>query len=334
MIRKDVCRQAAALMQHSSNVLVTTHTRPDGDACGDVAAMTEALRNAGKAAHPLFLSPIPRWYAFLFDERVPILGEDIQADGLTGGALGEIDLVVLVDTNSYSQLPGLENYLRQSKTPVLVVDHHVTSDGLGRVEIIDESAAAAGLVLFDLLKCLRWPITRKIAEALFVAIATDTGWFQLRNTDSRAYRSCADLIDLGARPPELYEKLYQDFSYSRFKLMVRMLNSVELHLGGRYASQRILLEDFAQTGAAFNDTENLINECHRIGSVRVSALFIELKDGRIRCSLRSRGEVDVSEVAAKFGGGGHRMAAGTFLPGPIPNAERLIFDEIAARLAP
>jgi len=296
--------------------------------------MTEALRNAGKTAHPLFLSSIPRWYAFLFDEDVPVLGEDIPVEGLTSGAFGEIDLVILLDTNSYSQLPGLENYLRQSTTPVLVVDHHTTSDGLGRVEIIDESAAAAGLVLLDLLKCLRWPITRKIAEALFVAIATDTGWFQLRNTDSRAYRSCADLIDLGAQPPELYEKLYQDFSYSRFKLMVRMLNSIELHLGGRYASQRIGLEDFAQTGAAFNDTENLINECHRIGSVRVSALFIELKDGRIRCSLRSRGEVDVSEVAAKFGGGGHRMAAGTFLPAPIQNAERLIFDEIAARLAP
>jgi len=334
MIRKDVCREAVALIQRSSNVLVTTHTRPDGDACGDVAAMTEALRNAGKTAHPLFLSSVPRWYAFLFDEKIPVLGEDIPAEGLTGGTFGKIDLVILLDTNSYSQLPGLEDYLRQSTTPVLVVDHHVTSDGIGRVEVIDESAAAAGLVLFDLLKCLRWPITRKIAEALFVAIATDTGWFQLRNTDSRAYRSCADLIDLGAQPPELYEKLYQDFSYSRFKLMVRMLNSVELHLGGRYASQRIGLEDFAQTGAAFNDTENLINECHRIGSVRVSALFIELKDGRIRCSLRSRGEVDVSEVAAKFGGGGHKMAAGTFLPGPVQNAERLIFDEIAARLVP
>jgi len=148
------------------------------------------------------------------------------------------------------------------------------------------------------------------------------------------YRSCAELVDLGVQPTELYKKLYQSFSHERFKLMVRMLNTLELHLDGRYASQHIVLEDFEKTGAAHQDTENLINECQRIGSVRVAALFVEQRDGRVRCSLRSRGEVDVSDLAAKFGGGGHKMASGTFLPGPIENAKRLVFDEIARRLAP
>jgi len=334
MTREAVYQQAVALIERSNTILVTTHTRPDGDACGCVAAISEVLRNTGKKVLPLLLSPLPQWYAFVFTERVPVLGKDIRPEDLTKGAFADVDLVIIADTGSYSQLTGLENYLRQSGKPVLVIDHHVTSDKLGQVEIADQTAGAAGLVLYDFLTYARLPITPTAAQALFVAIATDTGWFQLSNTDSRVYRSCAELVDLGVKPTELYKKLYQDFSHERFHLMVRMLNTIELHLDGRYASQQILLEDFAKTGAAHQDTENLINECQRIGSVRVAALFVEHKDGRVRCSLRSRGEVDVSDLAVKFGGGGHKMAAGTFLPGPMENAKRLILDEVARRLGP
>jgi phosphoesterase RecJ-like protein len=334
MAREDIYQQAVTLIESSHSVLVTTHTRPDGDACGCMAAVLEVLRNLGKKVQPLLLSPLPQWYAFVFTEKVPVLGKDLRPEDLTQGVYADIDLVVIVDTNSYSQLTGFENYLRQSGKPVLVIDHHITSDKLGQVEISDETAGAAGLVLYDFLKYTRWPIARTAAVALFVAIATDTGWFQLSNTDSRVYCSCAELVDLGVKPTDLYKRLYQSFSQERFKLMVRMLNTLELHLDGRYASQHILLNDFTETGAAHQDTENLINECQRIASVRVSALFVEQKDGRVRCSLRSRGEVDVSDLAARFGGGGHRMASGTYLPGPMENAKRLILDEVTRRLAP
>jgi len=334
MAREDVYQQAVALIESSHNVLVTTHTRPDGDACGCVAAISEVLRNLGKKAQPLLLSPMPQWYAFVFTDKVPVLGKDLRPEDLIRGVYTDVDLVVIVDTNSYSQLTGFENYLRQSGKPVLVIDHHITADKLGRVEITDETAGAAGLVLYDFLKYARWPITRTVAIALFVAVATDTGWFQLSNTDSRVYCSCAELVDLGVKPTEIYKMLYQSFSRERFELMVRMLDTLELHLDGRYASQHILLRDFVETGAAHQDTENMVNECQRIASVRVSALFVEQKDGRVRCSLRSRGEVDVSDLAARFGGGGHRMASGTYLPGPMENAKRLILDDVTRRLAP
>jgi phosphoesterase RecJ-like protein len=334
MTKEDSYQQAVALIESSNNILVTTHIRPDGDACGCVAALAEVLRNLGKKVQPLLLSPLPQWYAFVFGEQVPVLRKDLPPEDLTRGAYADVDLVIIMDTNSYSQLTGFENYLKQSGRPVLVIDHHITSDRLGNVEITDDTAGAAGLVLYDFLKYTGWPIMRTAAVALFVAIATDTGWFELSNTDSRVYHSAAELVDLGVKPTELYKMLYQSFSYERFKLMVRMLNTLELHLDGRYASQHILLKDFTETGAAHQDTENLINECQRIASVRVSALFVEQKDGRVRCSLRSRGEVDVSELAAKFGGGGHRMASGTYLPGPMENAQRLILDEVTRRLAP
>jgi len=112
-----------------------------------------------------------------------------------------------------------------------------------------------------------------------------------------------------------------------------MLSTLELHFEGRFAAQYLRQQDFQQTGASHEDTEDLINECQRIGSVEIAALFVELKDGRIRCSLRSKGAVDVCEIAQKFGGGGHKMAAGTYLPGPLENAKQLIYQEIAAKLA-
>lgn len=304
--------------------------------------MAHVLKGLGKTVRPLFVSPMPDWYGFLFEEKVPVLGEDVQVEDLACGRFGPVDLVVILDTNSNSQLPGFEDYLKQTSVPVLVVDHHVTSDGLGRVEIVDSTAAAAGLVLLEFLNQAGWRIGSEAAEALFVAIATDTGWFHLRNTDSRVFRACAELIDLGVDTNGLYRRLFQTFSPARFRLMATLLGRVELHLDGRYASQYLMREDFERTDAAYRDTENMVNECQRIGSVVVAALFVELRDGKIRCSLRSRpdiqrcggGEqaVDVSEIAAKFGGGGHRMAAGTYLPAPMEHAMQLIRDEVAKRL--
>jgi len=325
-------RKVVELINKSSNILITSHTKPDGDACGCIAAMCEALGALGRNVTPLLLSAAPQWYEFLFTEKPVVLDEDVQLDELTAGRFGQFDLVLIVDTNSHSQLAKFNDYLKQNDAPVLVLDHHETSDGLGDVELIDSDAAATGLIVLDLLKYAGWPVTEKIAESLFVAMATDTGWFQFSNTNSRVYRACAELIDAGIKPTQIYDHLYLNFSYPRFRLMVGMLNNLDLFLDGRYAAMQITRQDFERTGAAYSDTENLINECHRIDSVEVSALFIELKDGRIRCSLRSRGPLDVSIIAAKFGGGGHTMAAGTFLPGPLENAKQLIFSEVTRQI--
>ena len=332
MVNSNDYQRALRLIDKSENVLITSHTRPDGDACGSVAAISDALEAMGKTVKSLMLSSVPQWYEFLLTGNADILGQTVREQELMEGRLGQFDLIIIVDTNSYSQLPKFEEYLKQSDTSVLIIDHHVTSDGLGEVEIIDSSAAATGLIVFDLFKFAGWTITPKIAEALFVAASTDTGWFQFSNTDSRTLRTCAELIDRGVNPTQIYADIYQNFSYARFKLMTAMLDTLELHLDNRYACVQITQSDMEQAGAEYSDTENLINECHRMGFVKVSAIFIELKDGRIRCSLRSKGAVDVSRIAAKFGGGGHKMAAGTFLPAPLENAKQLILNEFAAQM--
>jgi len=328
MINDSILQKAVDLINVSNNCLLTTHTRPDGDACGCMAAMSDVLANLGKKCKALMLSTIPEWYEFLFPEKLAVLGEDIQLDQLTEGQFGEFDLIIIVDTNSVTQLDKFGQYLKQAYTPVLIIDHHATADGLGDVEMVNSEAAATALIVLDLFKFAGWKITEKIAEALFVAVATDTGWFQFRNTDSRVYRTCAELIDAGVKPIEIHESLFQNFSPQRFKLMVAMLNTLQLHLDGRFATQHILQKDFQQTGASHKDTENLINECQRINSVEAAALFVELKDNRIRCSLRSTGAINVSQIAAKFGGGGHKMAAGTFLSGPLEKAKKIILAEM------
>jgi phosphoesterase RecJ-like protein len=328
MVSNDNFQKAVDLIDKSSNILLTTHTRPDGDACGCLAAMSDVLTTLGKKVKTLLLSPLPEWYEFLFAEKPPILGDSLTLEQLKQGQFGQFDLVIIIDTNSYSQLPQFDQYLKQANKPVLVIDHHVTADGLGDVELIETTAAATALIVLDLLKYANWKITETVAQALFVAVATDTGWFQFNNTDARVFKSCADLIAAGANPTQIYHDLYQNFSLARCKLIAAMLNTLELHFDGRYATQHLSRQDFEQTGAAFKDTENLIDECRRISTVEAAALFVELKDGRIRCSLRSRGAVDVRKIAQKFGGGGHKMAAGAYLPGPLQNAKQLINTEV------
>jgi phosphoesterase RecJ-like protein len=332
MISKGDFQKAVELINKSSNILLTTHIKPDGDACGSVAAMYDTLTALGKKAKLILPSEVPEWYEFLFTEKVPIIDEDVTLEQLKQGQFAEPDLIVLIDVNSNNQLSKFSEYLKQNDKPVLVIDHHITNDGLGDVELIDTTAAATALIIFDFLKYANWQITEKIAQALFVAAATDTGWFQFGNTDSKVHRSCAELIDAGVNPTQIYHDLYQNFSPQRFKLMAAMLNTLELHLNGRFATQHILQADFERTGAAYKDTENLIDECQRISTVEAAALFVQLPDGRVKISLRSSGAIDVRKIAAKFGGGGHTMAAGVHLPGPLKDAKQLIKAEVEKQL--
>ncbi len=332
MVATDDFKKAVGLIEGATNVLITAHTRPDGDACGSVRAMCDVLCGLGKKVQPMFLSPLAEWYEFLFAEKVPILGNDITTEQLHAGRFDDCDLVIIIDTNSYIQLPQFDEWLKKTHKKVLVIDHHITGDNLGDVELLDTTAAAAGEIVLDLFKYAGWPINAEIAEALFVALSTDSGWFKFSNADSRIFRNAAELIDAGARPAEIYQKLYLNFSPHRMNLLVRMLQTIDLHFDNRLAMQHIMRSDFDAAGATGRDTENFINECQRIGSVEVAALFVELSDGGFRCSLRSKGGMDVQKIAQKFGGGGHKKASGVNLPGPLDHAKKLILEEVAAQL--
>jgi phosphoesterase RecJ-like protein len=332
MVANEVFQKAVDLINRSNNILITAHTRPDGDACGSVRAMCDTLESLGKKVNPIFMSPLPHWYDFLFDKKVPILTDDISVEQLHAGHFDECDLVIIVDTNSYIQLPIFDEWLKQNDKTVLVIDHHITGDGIGDVEVIDTEAAAAGEIVFDLIKYAGWPITEKIAEAIFVALATDSGWFKFGNADERIFLTAAEIIKAGASPSAIYSRLYQNVSVARMQLIIRMLNNMELLDNDQIAFQHIMRKDFDETGATGPDTENLIDECQRIGSVKMAALFVELADGGFRCSLRSKGKVDVQIIAKSHGGGGHKMASGVNLPGPLEKAKEMIAKPVIEQL--
>ncbi|MCD6174864.1 MAG: DHH family phosphoesterase, partial [Planctomycetes bacterium] len=262
MPSNETFQNAVDLINDANSVLLTTHIRPDGDACGCVRAMTEVMQQFGKKVQPLFMSPLAAWYESLFDEKPAILGNDVQPEKLSE-VYRDVDLVIIVDTDSAVQLPGLADWLGDCGKKILVIDHHITGDNLGHVKLLDAEAAAAGEIVFELIKYADWDITERIAESIFIALSTDTGWFKFGNTDSRIFHTAAALIDAGARPNVIYRLLYQSFTPSRLYLMTRMLDHLELHADSRIATQYILRKDFDETGASGPDTENLIDECQR-----------------------------------------------------------------------
>jgi len=253
-----------------------------------------------------------------------------------------LDGIIVLDTCTYNQLDPIADWLRHTNIPKLAIDHHVTRDELADHYLIDESAAATSLIIYDVVRAVDWLIDAATAAALFVGIATDTGWFHHSNTDSRVFAASSDLIQRGANPNALYEHLYQRETTGRFLLRAAVGKRLELECDGRLALTMLPKSIFAECGASMADTEDLVNEPLRIRSVLVSLMFVEQDNGVIRVGLRSREplesgmpDIDVAAIAQSFGGGGHRRAAGARLTGTLADARarvtRLVMDSLPTR---
>jgi phosphoesterase RecJ-like protein len=307
---KDAKTVVARRLAEAGSLLVVSHARPDGDALGSMSALTEAARAAGKSVATLLpgKAEVPAAYGFLFPSDRPHGGAEL------GPLADAADLVIVVDTCAFGQLDGLEPALRPRRQRIVVIDHHVTRDEVGSAQWTDPTAAAAGLMVGELIAELSWPMTPVVRDALWTAIATDTGWFRFSNTDGRCLRAAAALVDAGVQVDELYRRMFQADRPQRVQLLKRMLESLELCCDQRIAAMTLRQADFAATGARPDETEDLINESLRMGCVEAAILLVETTDldGRpcVRGSLRSRGGVDVAAVARGFGGGGHARAAG------------------------
>ncbi len=311
---------AGGIVDRATNVVVLSHHRPDGDAIGSTLAVHSVLAGRGKRVTSLLLDSIPNRYRQLAE------GIDLQAwNGDEHRAvLAETEVIIVLDTSSWPQLEAVTETLRQASERVIVVDHHQTADDVGKVRLIDPTAAAAGLILYEWWRTLGWDIPQAAAEGLFAAIATDTGWFRFSNADARALRAAAELVEAGAEPYRLYESIYWSETRGRIALMARALESMDLHADGRLAVMAISRDDFAACGADPSESEDLINEPMRIGSVIVSVLLVEQPEGPVRVSLRSKGQVNVADVAAGLGGGGHARAAGARMDAPLGRAREEI----------
>lgn len=317
----------------SKKILVTTHVRPDGDALGTVAATILGMRKKNLDAEALLLSHLPSKYSFIFKDY-KIVHHDAEKGWPVDLDLKNYDCLLVMDTGTWSQLPGLKEKLAGYKGKKIVVDHHLTQEDWADIKLVDTTAAAAGEIATELLEHWGIPIDGQIATALFLAIVSDTGWFQFSNTKPHTMRMAADLMDAGVDTDRLYQLLYQNERAQRIKLHALGLKSLEFHADGALAVMTLSRDDFARAGATVTDTESLINIPLQVAAAQVSVLIVEpIEPGPTRVSLRSKGGLDVSKFAQQFGGGGHARAAGLKIESPLTEARERILAALNGALS-
>ena len=304
------------IFEQNERFVLSSHVRPDGDALGSELAVAGILEGLGKSVRIVNPSEKPEHLKFLDPSNKAVkLGKGVDA-----AQVADTDVHLILDTSAWNQLSDVGKAFQKSSATKVVIDHHVSADDLGAIEFKDTQAEATGAIVFRMAESLGYPLDKEIAIALFCAIATDTGWFRFSSTSSDTMRIAGELIDLGVEPHVLYRQLYEQHSLARVKLAGRVLGRVTVKCDGRLAFTSVEQQDFAATGAKPADTEDLVNECLRIGGVECAFIAVEQQNGGVKVSFRSRTNVNVALVAEQFGGGGHKQAAGAVLPGPLSAA--------------
>lgn len=319
--------QAVKLLAEAGRIVVTTHAKPDGDAFGAVVGMSGALRKAGLAVTACFMPPVPASFRLLRGcEEVKVLAN--------GERLPEAPLTLVLDTGAWSQLVPIRQDLQKRLDRTLILDHHISGDVPAGHRYIDVHAAASSEIVAEAIDALALEkaLPREklydatVAEALFVGLASDTGWFRFSNTRPLTHELAARLLRMGVNHAELYQKLEQTDRPEKLMLLIRALSSLQLVAGGRAALMVLRREDFTHSGALIEETERFVDIPQVVSTVEVVVLITEPPPddagahGPVRLSFRSKPghhAVNVADLAKAFGGGGHARAAGAKIDAPL-----------------
>lgn len=314
----------------AARIAVVTHSKPDGDAMGSALALSRALSGTGKFVDILLMGPIE-----------PGLRQAAGATPFhqveTGLPAEEPDLIMVVDTGSWSQLEAIQPWLRERQAKIVGIDHHARGDDVAPLRVIDPSCASTTQLLASFLDHLGIALTPAVAEALFLGLATDTGWFRFSNADARVFQLAARLLAAGADKERLFALVEENDRPEKLQLKARAIQSMSMHDGGAVCVMRLTTEDFAQSGARPEDLTGLVNEPMSIAAVRVVALLTEFDKGITKVSFRSKPGVsgapliDVNVIAARLGGGGHVQAAGAKVKEPLVSAESKVLAALGLR---
>ena len=308
--------------------LLTTHVRPDGDAVGSELAMAAILEQLGSEVLVVNPFTLPQGFRFLDPQgKLKQLGADVPVD-----QLDSYEVLIVLDTAAWAQLGAMGDVIRATNAKKVVIDHHVSGDDLGAELFKNTKAEATGRLVIEAADQLGAEISPQIAQAAFVALATDTGWFRFSSTASQTLRLAARLVDAGATPDQLYQQLYEDDTLARLQLVGRTMARTRTELGGRLIHTWIERADFEAVGAAPQDSEDVINMTLAVGGTEAAVILVEQATGGFKISFRSRCSLDCSRVAEQFGGGGHKAAAGAFLDEPLESARRKVLDAVRAQM--
>ena len=294
-------------------ILILPHIHPDGDTIGSSLALLLALKKIGKKATILVEDEVPSSLNFLPLEYIyHELPQDVCPD-----------VIVAVDASDLDRLGTRADYLKHAARTINI-DHHITNVQFAEYNHIDVKAAATGEIIYELLQKMNIAIDKEIAICIYCALSTDTGSFKYDNTTAKTHRVTADLLEYGLDLNEITVTLYQNKPYEKLKLLGEVLNTLELHYAGKLSILSVTQDMIEKVKADPTDADGLVEYARDIEGVEVAVLLKELSPAEIKVGLRSKYKVDVSKVAADFGGGGHRKASGCTLQGSIQEAGKQI----------
>lgn len=293
--------------------VLTSHARADGDAVGSTLACCEILRRMGKQAEVVLRDGVPRVY-----QQLPFAGSVIQADRVNGGYQAAI--LLECDSIQRTRLEGLEHQF------LINIDHHKSGRSFAHVNWIDPQAVATAEMVYRLARQAGVKISPEIATCLYTAVLTDTGGFMFEGTNEHTFELARELVLAGADPVRSARPIYFGHSTAKMRLLGSALSVLQRE--GPLVWIWVTQEQMDRSGAREEDCEGLVNYALAIGDVEVAVFFRELRDGRFRVSLRSKGKLDVARIAEEFGGGGHTCASGCSVEGPLHAAVERVLGKI------
>jgi phosphoesterase RecJ-like protein len=312
------------IFRQNHSFALMSHMRPDGDAIGSQLGLGLALEAMGKTVFYWNVDGLPESLAFL-PESEKIMMPPAEAP--------DIDVAIALDTATKVRL-GDDNLIAAAKAKLWVnIDHHISNPLYGDVNYVDATSPATGQIVYEILQALDMPITAGSRDAIYVAVSTDTGSFQYDSTTARTYRMAADLVERGLAVGDINAKTYDSHPYRRIELLRALLNTLELSADGKVAHWQMSDQLRIDLDLKPEDSEGLIDMIRAIRGVQVAVFFEELPGGKIRVSMRSKDRsVNVCDIATRFGGGGHALAAGIRMPGPMAEAKQQVLAAIAAAI--
>jgi phosphoesterase RecJ-like protein len=307
----------------ASEVVLTTHVNADGDGAGSEVAVARWLQEQGVRPTIVNPTPFPDAFRFLLED----LPAYTPAETEGAAALRRAGVLLVLDTSEASRLGRVADHLE--RPTVAVVDHHPPpSREIGDAVARAPTACATGELIFDMLGLHDGPLAEPVAQALYVAIVTDTGSFRFGNTTARAHEIAGRLIRAGVSVEAMFRHIFARYTSEGLALLERALGTLEVGSEGRVAWITLRSRDVEETGATAEDREGLVEYARRLQGVEVALLFRELPEGRTKVSARSNGDVDVSAVTRDLGGGGHRQAAGVLMDRPLEPAREAVLERV------
>lgn len=316
--------QIAAIIAENQSFVLMSHMRPDGDAIGSQLGLGLALEAAGKTVHYWNEDGLPESLEFL-----PESGK-IQRPPAQPIA---VDVAIALDTATKVRLGESNVHAASLAKTWLNIDHHISNPRYADFNYIDATSPATGQIVYEIIKHLALPMPAGSRDAIYVAVSTDTGSFQYDSTTAKTYLMAADLVDAGLQVGKINSLTYDNYPQRRVELLRALLNTLEIVHHGKIAYWQLDLETVKHLQLIPDDSEGLIDTIRAIKGVTVAVFFEELADGKIRVSMRSKDRaVDVCNIAAQFGGGGHALAAGIRMAGPMEAAKARVLPAIVAAL--